>query len=258
LIALLLLYFAASEAEGQSIDGFTQPYRSAAVSSEESGVIVALLVEEGDRVQRGDVIARLDDRVHQVQLELAEQRMNSTSELDAARLAFEKREAIHEQLLDLREQSHASQSELIRSELELAIARSKYLAAQEAAASREIEYRRSRILAEKRVIRASFDGIIAAIHIQEGEFVSPVNPEIATLVQIDTLLAVFNLPADNNPDLKLEQTVDVTFANGKNATGTVYRIGAVLDAESGTIPVKILIDNSSNQLRSGMQCQLVL
>ena len=72
-IAALLL---TSVAEGQ-IDGFIEPFRSIELSSDETGAIAALEVEEGDSVSTDQIIARLDVRVQELQLMIQQARQLS-------------------------------------------------------------------------------------------------------------------------------------------------------------------------------------
>jgi len=256
-VVLVLAYFGTLQGQN-AIDGFTQPFLSVDLSSDESGAILSMSIEEGAFVEEGDLICKLDDRIQQLHLEMAEHQMNSKSDLDAARRSHKKREIVYERLQTLRNGGHASESELIRSEMEMSISKSKFLAAQEAAIGREIEFRRTQMMLERRNVRAPFTGKISKIHRFEGEFVSPLRPEIVTLVQTDKLLAVFNVSGESNLDLKKGQKVTVRFLDGRTAEGVVFSVGVVLDAESGTMNVKVRLDNADDRLQSGLQCQLEL
>lgn len=256
-LLLMLAFAGVSQAQGL-VDGFLQPFRSVELSSDESGAILEMHVEEGSPVQKNAVIAKLDDRIQELQLELAEHEMNSHSELDAAKRSFKKREMVAQRISELRKDGHASESEIIRSEMELSISRAKYLAAQEAAISKEINYRRAKMIAERRLIRAPFDGVVSIIHRKEGEFVSPLRPEIVTLVQVDQLLAIFNVPTGKSYDFKVGKKIKIKFDDGRTATGTIHSVGVEIDAESGTLPIKIKIDNREGMFKSGERCQLEL
>ena len=89
-IAVLML---TSVADAQ-IDGFTEPFRKIELSSDETGSIAVLDVEEGDEVQADQVVAKLDTRVQELQLEIATQQANQTSQMTAAEQAYQKRQAI--------------------------------------------------------------------------------------------------------------------------------------------------------------------
>ncbi len=245
----------AAVAQGQ-VEGFTEPYRRVDLSSDETGTISVLKVEQGDAVQVGDLIAKLDDRVQELQLELAEHMADSKSSLYAAEKTYEKRVAILSRIKQLIDTKNASESELIRAEMELSIAKSKLLSAKEELATREIETRRAQAQLDRRSIRAPFDGIVDRIHRREGEFLSPLRPEIVTLIQIDRLFATFNIPGSQYGAFEVGQEFELEMMNGMKVMATVHSIGVQTDAESGTVEIKLVIDNPSLEVRSGEICIL--
>lgn len=251
-IALLLL---TAVAEGQ-IDGFTEPFRSIELSSDETGSISELNVEEGDSVSKEDVVARLDVRVQEIQLEIATNLASTTSSLVAAEETLKKRKEIARRLGQLKERGHASQSEIIRADMELSIAEAKYLSAQEEQTVREIERRRAQIQLDRRTIVAPFDGLVSKVHRREGEFLSPLHPEVVTIVQVDKLLATFAVPSAQVDQFEIGKEFSLELEGGDTVTGKVYRKGVQTDAQSGTVEVKLIIENESMELRSGEICTL--
>jgi RND family efflux transporter MFP subunit len=251
----LVLIGLVSVSNGQ-IEGFTEPYRTVDLSSDETGTIAAIKVEQGEAVQQGDLIAKLDDSVQTLQLELAQHLAKSESALHATEKAYEKRIAIHARIQKLIKTQNASESELIRAEMELSIAKSKLLSAKEDLATREIEARRAAAQLERRSIRAPFTGIIDTVHRREGEFISPLRPEVVTIVQLDRLFATFNVPSSQYSQLKVGQEIEVQIDGGQKVTATVHRIGVQTDAQSGTVEVKLIIDNPNLEIRSGEICSL--
>ena len=239
-----------------AIDGFIAPYRSIELSSDEAGAIAELIVEEGDVIKAGGTVARLDDRVQELQVEIAEELAQTTSQLIAANQLLEKRKEISRRLDDLKKRGHASQSEIIRAEMELSIAQAKVLAAKEEKAVREIELRRAEVQLDRRTISSPFDGIVAKIHRREGEFLSPLHPEVATIIQVNKLLASFAIMSDQLSKFEIDKEYTIRLENGSLVKGTVYRIGVETDSQSGTVDIKLLIQNPTLKLRSGESCSL--
>ena len=254
-IGLVLSVLIGSVASAQ-VDGFTEPFRTIELSSDETGSLAKLNVDEGQSVSAGDVIASLDTRVQELQLEIANQTVNSSSQLVAAQATLEKRRAVAQRLRELASKGHARDSELIRAELELSIAEAQLLSAREEKVVHEIEQRRSQVLLERRRIKAPFDGVIAKLHRQQGEFLSPLKPEIATLVQVDRLLATFMVPSSQVDQFEIGRTLEIELENGRVVDGKVHRVGVVTDAQSGTVELKLVIENPDNELRSGEICSL--
>ena len=242
---------AQNEASTAVIDGFTEPFRRIELSSDETGAIASLSVTEGDRVNASQVVARLDSRVQEIQLEIAETVAASTSERIAAGKSLKKRQAISQRLQQLRSQGHASESEIIRADLELSIAESRYNTTVEEAKIREIEAKRANIQLQRRTIIAPFPGLIAKIHRREGEFLSPLHPEICTIVQVDKLLATFNVTTEEARGFTVGERHELRLGNGQTVAAKVFLVGVETDPQSGTVIVKFVIDNSDYGIRSG-------
>ncbi|MDG1873868.1 MAG: efflux RND transporter periplasmic adaptor subunit [Mariniblastus sp.] len=251
----IAMLFLTAVAEAQ-IDGFTEPFRSIQLSSDESGSIAELNIEEGEFVPSGQVIARLDVRVQEMQLEIATHLANTQSQLIAAEETLRKRQAIAKRLVELKAKGHASQSEIIRAEMELSIAKAKFLAAGEEQAVRAIEQRRAQVQLDRRKIVSPIDGLVAEIHRREGEFLSPLHPEVATIIQVDRLLATFAIPSSQISSFEIGKDFNLQLEGGRTISGKVFRIGVQTDAQSGTVEVKIVIENPSRELRAGEICTL--
>lgn len=254
----LVLLLACQNAQGQDsgIDGFTEPFQKIDLASDESGAIDQLNFEAGDHVSEGDVVAQLDARVQQLQLEVATKLAEAKSQLIAAEKTVEKRKSILVRLKSLRSKGHASESEIIRAEMELSIAEAKYLSAQEDLAVREVEKRRAQVQLDRRAIKAPFDGVVAKVIRREGEFLSPLHPEVVTIVQVNRLLATFNIPSSQVSMFEVGREFTIQMANGKSVLAKVYRIGVETDAKSSTVEIKLVIENPDSSLRSGESCLL--
>ncbi len=237
-------------AQGQ-IDGFVEPFQRIELASDETGCIAKLNVEEGDHVNEGDPIACLDQRVQQLQMEIAEKLANNQSELTAARETLSKRQAILDRLKKLQSNGHASESEVIRAEMELSIAEAKLLSVKEEQAVRQVEMKRAEVQLERRTITAPISGVVATIHRRQGEYLSPLHPDVVTLIQVDKLLATFAVPGSQASLFQPGSEFELQLGNGKTVTGTLYRVGVETDAQSGTIEIKLMIENPNHEIRSG-------
>ena len=258
-VAIVLLSHGSSLAQSDqtdAIDGYISPFRSIELSSDEAGAIAKLAVEEGDLIEAGGTVARLDDRVQELQVQIAEELAQTSSQLIAANQLLEKRKEISRRLGELQQRGHASQSEIIRAEMELSIAQAKVLAAKEEKAVREIELRRAEVQLDRRTITSPFDGIVAKIHRREGEFLSPLHPEVATIIQVDKLLASFAIMSNQLDQFSTDKEHTIRLENGSLIKGRVYRIGVETDSQSGTVEIKLLIENPNLKLRSGESCSL--
>lgn len=256
MVGTCLTFFTFAAVSHGQIEGFTEPFRSIDLSSDEAGAIAELKVDEGFDVEAGDVVARLDDRVQQVQLQIATEMANATSQLDAAMKTLEKRRTISQRLRAMQNSGHASDSELIRSEMELSIAESKYNAAREEASIRAMEKQRAEIQFSRRSIKAPMSGIISKVHRREGEYLSPLRPEVVTIIQVDRLLSTFNIPVSQANEFRVGKEFELKFESGKTVVATVQSVSVSTDAQSQTVEVKLVFENRGRTFRAGEICTL--
>lgn len=255
-IGTCITFFTFAAVSHGQIEGFTEPFRSIDLSSDEAGAIAELKVDEGFDVEKGDVIARLDDRVQQVQLQIATEMANASSQLEAAKKTLEKRRTISARLRSMQRNGHASEAELIRSEMELSIAEAKFNAAREEAAIRVIEKQRAEIQLSRRSITAPISGIVSKVHRRDGEYLSPLRPEVVTIIQVDRLLSTFNIPVSQANQFRVGKEFDLVFESGQTVVATVHSVSVSTDAQSQTVEVKLVFENQGRAIRAGEICTL--
>ncbi len=249
----------ATAAAAEEVEGFTTPYRVLNIAAPDPGVVDELLVREGDRVRRGDVLARLDNEVHLALLAIAKAGMELKGRLTAAQAELAMRQTRHDKLVELNDEVHLRPEEIERSQSDLEIARGNALAAQEELLLKRLEYERIKAQINRRHIRAPIDGVVSTILKQQGEFAAANDPDLLVLVQLDPLYAEFAVPRSDVVRLRLDDTINVFFADvTEPARGTIEFISPLTDAESGTVHVKVKIPNSNDRYRSGDRCSLRL
>ncbi len=175
--------------------GYVVARRQATVSSKTTGKVLEVLIEEGDVVAEGQLLATLDDSIPRARLKLAE------SQLESAKAGLEE---IHVRLkqaqLDLArtqglaERNLASQADLDRDSLDV-----QALIARLDKAGKDIHVAESSMAVQRELladmqIRAPFAGIVVAKAAQPGEMISPVSAGggftrtgICTIVDMDSL-----------------------------------------------------------------------
>lgn len=238
-------------------EGLTEPFRRIDLAAAETGLILQIDVEDGQTVQKGQVLARLDDLVLQASLKVAEAQKDSVGQLRTAEAELKLRTSRHSKLAALLESGHATDEEVKLAESEKEVAEAKVLQAREALRVRTLEYERTLAQIERRLIRSPVDGIVTTVYREPYEFVSYTDPVVMTVVQLDPIVAVFTFYPEETKSLKVGQQVNVNLAsNPQPARGIVSYISPVLDAESGTVKVKVKIDNRNGKYRSGDKCTL--
>ena len=256
--------FQSGVAYAVTADGFTEPYRTIEVAAAETGLISEIKVREGDTVRQGEILATLDRDVLLALLAIADQAMQSTGNLDSALAELRLRKERLEKLEELLAKGHARQEEVARARTDLAIAEAQVRSAREDLLIKKLDYEKIEAQLERRILRAPLDGIIPRIQKNAGEYVAPSDPYVLTLVQLDPLLVTFSLAREQAARLSVDQKVIVRSFNVSALDdelsvlmeGTVEFIAPVIDAESGTVRVKVYIENPDGRYQSGERCAL--
>ncbi len=242
-----------------TVDGFTEPFRKIDLAPAEPGTIAEVCVKEGDAVVKDQLVASLDTDALSVSLQIAKVNQSAHGRLDAATAERDLRQLRLEKLEDLRRSGNASGEELDRARAELAVSEANVLTAEETQAVNKLEVDKNAALIERRMIRSPIDGLVVTVHRDQKEYVSPNNPIVVTVVQLDPLRATFRVPTAEVSSLHVGQTAPVLLNDGNTrVTGTIDWIAPVTEAESGTVRVNILLDNHNQSLRSGVPCSLSL
>jgi RND family efflux transporter MFP subunit len=175
--------------------GYVVARRQATVSSKATGRVVEVLIEEGQRVEQGQVIARLDSSGTSAALAEAAARLaHAQADLDAARIAAEDSTPIYRR----NEQLHA-RALISGQAFDAATAAYHATGADLVVRSRAVDVARAGLLVAQRnhedtVIRAPFAGIVTVKAAQPGEIVSPLSASsgfartgIGTIVDMDSM-----------------------------------------------------------------------
>ncbi len=238
------------------IEAFTQPYRSVDVPAAEMGVIARVLVEEGTRVRTGQLLAQLNDSVLQSSLALAAAAMRASSSQQSAEAELTLCEEQLRSYRELQGEGNASQREVDRAETNYWQATTRLRGIREDTEIRELEHQRISAQIAARKIESPLDGIVVRIYKDAGEFVSPTDPVLMQVVQLDRLRAIFSVPVTMIDRLEKNQRISLQIGGVANATEAVIEtISPIADAESASVRVNVRIENPAGKLRSGVICR---
>ena len=175
--------------------GYVVARRQATVSSKATGKVLEVLVEEGMRVEEGQLLATLDASLPRAQLALEKSRLAAAeTALEEIKTSIEQAKLDLERTENLAERELASQAELDRDRIALEglEARHRYAQRQLEIARRGVDVQR--LVVEDMEIRAPFSGVVIAKAAQPGEMISPVSAGggftrtgICTIVDMDSL-----------------------------------------------------------------------
>ncbi|MEM9940258.1 MAG: efflux RND transporter periplasmic adaptor subunit [Planctomycetota bacterium] len=245
------------DAQSVADEGFTEPWRTVMVASAESGIITEINVEQGDLVEKGDVLCRLDCHVLKVALLAAELKLAATGELEAAQSTLENKRHHLEQMKSLLQRNHASEQEVKQAQLEFELAQANQKTAESDVQRNEIEVQKIKAQIDRRVIRSQHRGVVLDLPHEVGESVTTAESHVATVVQLDLLRVRYFLTTQQAMKMKKGGEANLFFpTSNQTAKAKVDFISPVTDSNSGTVRVELMIDNRKLQYRSGLRCIL--
>jgi len=231
--------------------GTVKARRRAKLSPQEGGRVIALPKRKGDRVRAGDVLMELDASVARARLALAErEREASAADQTRACLAADRAERELARNRGLAKQRIVSTDLLdqVESAARTAGAACEAARAAERRAQAAIEVARRQL--DYMTLRAPFDGVIAELAVEVGEWSTPSPPVIqvpAVIDVIDPSSIYVSAPMDEVDAARLRTgllvRVGVDSHPGERFAGHVVRVGAyVLDIEEQNRTVEIDVE----------------
>ncbi len=237
----------AQSAQTLRLTGDLTARRIASLSPQVAGKIQRLLVDAGDRVDAGGLIAELDARLAVLQAEraLAIKDEAAAALAEASRLAEEGRRLTGSRFLPdtevrAREAAVASaQAELRRAEAELAIERERV---------------------SRHQLEAPFSGVVSVRLAQQGEWVEP-GQAVVELVEVDNLWLDVRVPQSywtqlSQGDVRVRARADA-LAGRALETELVARV-PVSDPAARTFLLRLLVHDESGDLTPGMSAKVEL
>ena len=206
--------------------GTLQPARSAPLAFPVAGVVLEIARDEGDTIEAGDPLARLDP-------------VPFESAVDQARARVEYLEKSIERSRMLKEQRALSDEEFDAQSAELSGARAQLRLA-------EWNLQRS-------VLRAPFDGFVLDRHVELGQVLGSGTPayDVIEIVELEVEAA---LAAGDLPRVDLQGPVTLIARDDPRlrATGRVEHAPVRNDTRSGSVPLRVTVDNRDGRLLPGM------
>jgi len=232
--------------------GRVEAWSTVTVRARVSGQLESLSFTPGTHVRKGSVLAQIDPRLLQAQLDQA--RGNVARD----RAQLQKAQADQKRYADMLGKGFVSRADYDLYQANLAVAKAALQsdqAAQELAQT-QLDYAR---------IVAPFDGVTGAPLVYPGAQISADDTDIVVLNQIEPVRVAFNIPEDTLSAVRdalarggVPVRVTVSGDHGAPLAGTLEFIDNAVDASTGTIVLKARFDNADHRLTPGQFVQVSL
>ena len=239
--------------------GSLEPKSQFAVAPKVAGWLRELLVDVGDRVERNQVIAVLDDEEFAQEVEQARAELqvasanaaNCASDLDIAKREYERAKA-------LREKQIASVAELDVSEAAFNACQTRYKVSLAQVAQKESALKTADVRLSYTKVRAFWEEgdqtrVVGEKFVDEGALLQT-NQPIVSILQNHPLTAVVYVIERDYPKVTIGQQAVVTTDAypGRSFAGGITRIAPLLRESSRQARVEVEVPNSDLVLKPGM------
>jgi RND family efflux transporter MFP subunit len=214
--------------------GYVVAQQRAAVASKGTGRLVYLGVEEGDKVKKGQMLAKIEDADIAAGLERAR------ANLDVAQAEFDDAERTFNRTKTLFDQGLASQAEIDAANSRFTRVRAAIAAARASVTEAEVAYENTRI-------RAPFDGTVLTKDADVGEVVAPFAASassrgaVVTMADMKSLQVEADVSESNIMRVAVNQPCEIILDSypEKRYRGTVYKIVPTADRAKATVLTKV-------------------
>ncbi|NQY42461.1 MAG: efflux RND transporter periplasmic adaptor subunit [Legionellales bacterium] len=238
-----------SSASILSASGYVVPRRISTIASEIIGKIAEIYIEEGQKVEKGELIAKLDDTLAVTAKNSAIAKVASSKSLvDSLKAKYKKAKFIANSNSKLYKSGSVSQETFIQSQAEAERLQADIAKSKHDVKLAEIAIERQTKIVEQHYLRSPFKGIVTSKDAYPGEIISPASggggftrTGIATIVDMDSLEIEVDVNESNINKVFVEQKVDIILEAypEKMFQGKVIAIIPSANRDKATIKVRI-------------------
>jgi len=225
--------------------GTAEPYKKSTVASETAGMVVEFAVRLGQRVRKGDVLARVEKSPLNLNLkeaaaalaEAQENYKNALSDLERNEELVKKKAISNRQYDDARFKANALNQKIAALQAHI----------------EGIEYDLA-----KCSIKSPFAGFVVAEHTQVGQWLEK-GGDVVTIVEIDPMLLTVPVPDRYVGYIKTGQVVDLSFEFLKGEQGKRGEVRDVIplgNEKARTFPVQLEVANPDFSILAGMSASV--
>ncbi|MDH3581500.1 MAG: efflux RND transporter periplasmic adaptor subunit [Hyphomicrobiales bacterium] len=200
------------------------------LQAETAGVVERLPVAKGARVNKGDIVCKLETGARQAMLDKAE------AERRQAELDYQASEK-------LERKGHTAKLKV-----------AEYDAKLDAASA---TLRQAQLDLNRTAIKAPFDGVVEAQPAKPGDYLA-VGETCTTLVALDPLIVVASVSERQVGKLRLGMSASAKLATGETVTGPVRFIASAADSKTRTFQIELEVANSDGALRDGVTADITI
>jgi HlyD family secretion protein len=231
-----------------SAAGYVVAQRKAAVSSKGTGRLEWLGVQEGSRVKKDEIIARLESRDVRATAEQAEANVSvARANVGQAEAELNDAEQVYRRARDLVQRKFASQATLDAAQARYNKARAGVTSAKAALEAAAAGARVAEVAAGQTQIRAPFDGVVLTKNANVGDVVTPFSSAldakgaVVTMADMSTLEVEADVAESNLGKISIGQPCEIQLDafSDQRFRGEVSRLVPTVDRTKATVMTKV-------------------
>ncbi len=256
-----------------ALPGSIQPITEAPILARTDGYIQRRLVDIGDRVKSGQLLAEIDapELIDQVtQAKAAEKQAEAALDQATANAQQGKTDMELAKIMAQRSGQLVTRGAIARQDDDQSQATYQSKLAALNALQKAVDVQRANVAAvqsnlarltklqDYRMVVAPFEGVITLRNVDVGALVNSGNTMLFRIAQMDELRTFINVPQSYANSIRVGQPATLTVSNlpGRMFAGTVARTSEALDPSSRTLLAEIHVPNREKLLLPGMYTQV--
>ena len=247
---------AASKKKMRDVDCVIEPHMTVELSSPVAGILDEVSVKRGDRVQEGQVVARLKSGVEEAGVKLAEAEVQTKTEIRTAEERFELSKRNLKRTNELFQKKMVSKNEQDEAETTAIIAELEVLRAKEESQLDQLRLSRAIEILKLRSITSPVNGVVVERFKSPGEYIE--EQPVLKLAQIDPLNVEVIVPLAWFGKIKpgMQAKIMPEKPVGGAHIAEVKIVDPVVDAASGTLGIRLELPNPEYLIPAGLRCDI--
>jgi RND family efflux transporter MFP subunit len=256
-IALAVAGAAPAQEPGPSeLDCLIEPREKVVLAAPVIGVVESVLVDRGDLVEPGQVVATLEASVERAAVDAARARASATADVEGSEARFVLETRRRDRSQKLLQEGVASDNALDEAESAWVAAKIERDRAREQHEIAKLDLARAEAALDVHSLRSPVRGVVVRRILAPGEYADP--PQVLELAQIDPLHVEVFAPVRLLGKIQVGQRASVLPEDpvGGNHEARVTVVDPVVDAASGTFGVRLELPNPDHAIPAGLKCRV--
>jgi len=238
--------------------GYVVAQHKAALASKVTGRIIELNVEEGSRVKKGDILARLEsDDVKSLRDQAGANLSAARANLESARASLQDATLAFNRNQQLVKKGYIAQSDYDTSDARYKNAKAAVAAAESSVKASDSALKGAEVSIDYTILRAPFDAVVLTKNADVGDIVTPigatanVQSAVVTVADMNSLIVEVDVSESNIRNVKVGQPCEIQLDALPDARfrGQVHMVVPTADRAKATVMVKVrFVDKDSRIL----------